>query len=77
MIPALDLLLLVFLAAVALAALELPSRWAALAGLVFYSLGSALAFAEMGAADVAFTEAAVGITVGSLLLVAVRWMGEA
>lgn len=77
MIAPLDLVVLAFLVVVAAVALEAPGRWAALAALVFFSLGSALAYAQMGAADVAFTELAVGISLGSLLLVAVRGLGEA
>lgn len=65
----LDLLLLVLLVATAIVALEAANLLTAIIGLGVFSLLAALAYTEMGAPDVAFTEAVVGAGVTSIYLI--------
>ena len=70
MIPSFDIVLLVFLVVTALIALSLKDLLAAAMVLGIYSFVMCLLWAEMGAVDVAFTEAAVGAGVSTVILVA-------
>lgn len=75
MIWQLDLWLLVTLLVTALVALRLRDLVGAVAALTLYSFLMALLFAEMGAVDVAFTEATLGAGVtGVMFLVALFLM---
>lgn len=65
----LDLLLLFLLVIAALVALEAASLLAAIVALGIFSLLAALAYTEMGAPDVAFTEAVVGAGVTGIYLI--------
>lgn len=65
----LDLLLLVLLVTTAIVALEAANLLTAIIGLGVFSLLAALAYTEMGAPDVAFTEAVVGAGVTSIYLI--------
>lgn len=64
-----DLLLLFLLIVTAFVALEAANLLAAIIGLGVFSLLAALAYSEMGAPDVAFTEAVVGAGVTGIYLV--------
>lgn len=70
MIPSFDIVLLVFLVVTALIALSLKDLLAAAMVLGIYSFIMCLLWAEMGAVDVAFTEAAVGAGVSTVIMVA-------
>lgn len=73
----LDLLLLLGLVALAVIALEAANLLAAIVALGIFSLFAALAYTEMGAPDVAFTEAMVGAGVtGVLFIVALFYLGK-
>jgi len=65
----LGLILFGVLIVTALGALAVKDLLAAAFMLAVYSFGSALLFAEMGAVDVAFTEAAVGAGVSSVFFI--------
>lgn len=73
----LDFWLLVILIIAAVVALQVRDLLAAVAVLTAYSLFMALLYAQMGAVDVAFTEAAIGAGVGGLFfIVALFFMGR-
>ncbi len=65
----LDLLLFVLIIVAAIVALRVRDLLAAVAALGAYSFFAAVLFAEMGAVDVAFTEAALGAGVTTVLFV--------
>ncbi|HEX54527.1 MAG: cation:proton antiporter [Candidatus Altiarchaeales archaeon] len=69
MIHALDFMLLLLLVIIALIAISLKDILGAVIVLGAYSLIMALAWLEMNAPDVAFTEAAVGAGVTSFLFI--------
>ena len=69
MIWQLDFLLLLVLVGIALLALHVRDLMASVVALGAYSFLMALLFAELGAVDVAFTEAVLGAGVVSVLLV--------
>ena len=69
-ISALVLILLVFLVATAIAALESPDLLTSTLVLSAYSFLMCLAYAMLGAVDVAFTEAAVGAGVSTVFFLA-------
>ncbi len=70
MIWQLDLLLFVLAIAAAATALVIRDLLAAVIALSAYSFFVALLYAQMGAVDVAFTEAALGAGVTTILFVA-------
>ncbi|MEA2108890.1 MAG: hydrogenase subunit MbhD domain-containing protein [Pseudomonadota bacterium] len=70
MIWQLDLFLLVFVVICALAAINVKDLLSAVIILGAYSFFMCLLWAEMGAVDVAFTEATVSAGVGTVLFVA-------
>lgn len=70
MIPSFDVILLVFLVITALIALNVKDLLASAMVLGIYSFLICLLWAEMGAVDVAFTEATVGAGVSSVFLIA-------
>jgi len=70
MIPSFDVILLVFLVITALIALNVKDLLASTVVLGIYSFLICLLWAEMGAVDVAFTEATVGAGVSSVFLIA-------
>ena len=70
MIPSFDILLLIFLVITALIALNVKDLLASTMVLGIYSFLICLMWAEMGAVDVAFTEATVGAGVSSVFLIA-------
>jgi multicomponent Na+:H+ antiporter subunit B len=70
MSPALDLLFLAFVVACGLAAIHLRDLVAAAFLLGAYSFFMCLVWAEMGAVDVALTEAAVGAGISTALFIA-------
>lgn len=70
MIPSFDIVLLVFLVLTALIALNLKDLLASAMVLGIYSFLMCLLWAEMGAVDVAFTEAAVGAGVSTVIMIA-------
>jgi uncharacterized MnhB-related membrane protein len=75
MIWALDLILMVILVIFAVLALEVRDLLAAVGILTGYSFLMALLFSELGAPDVALTEAALGAGLtGVFLLVALGFM---
>lgn len=77
MIWALDLLLMVTLVVLAILALEVRDLLAAVGVLTGYSFLMALLFSELGAPDVALTEAALGAGLtGVFLLVALGFMNR-
>lgn len=65
-----DLIILVFLVATSIIALRVRDLLSATMILGVYSFLMCLLWAEMGAVDVAFTEAAVGAGVSTVFLVA-------
>lgn len=65
-----DLLILVFLIVTSVIALRVKDLLGASVIFGIYSFLMCLLFAEMGAVDVAFTEAAVGAGVGTVFLIA-------
>ncbi len=70
MIPSFDIILLIFLVITAIIALNLKDLLASAMVLGIYSFLMCLLWAEMGAVDVAFTEAAVGAGVSTVILIA-------
>ena len=70
MIPSFDIIILVFLVVTAVIALTLKDLLAAAMVLGIYSFLMCLLWAEMGAVDVAFTEAAVGAGVSTVIMIA-------
>ena len=70
MIPAFDLILLVFVLICAIAAITVKDLLSAVIILGAYSFFMCLLWAEMGAVDVAFTEASVSAGIGTVLLIA-------
>lgn len=69
-ISLLIMILLVFLVATAVAALEAPDLLTSTLVLSAYSFLMCLAYAMLGAVDVAFTEAAVGAGVSTVFFLA-------
>ena len=65
-----DLIILVFLVVTSLIALRVRDLLGASMVLGIYSFLMCLLFAEMGAVDVAFTEAAVGAGISTVFLIA-------
>lgn len=77
MIPSLDILLMVVLVLFALLALRVRDLLAAVTILTGYSFLMALLFSELGAPDVALTEAALGAGLtGVFLLVALGFINR-
>jgi energy-converting hydrogenase B subunit D len=70
MIWQLDLILLVFVLICGIAALTVKDLLSAVIILGAYSFFMCLLWTEMGAVDVAFTEASVGAGVGTVLFIA-------
>ena len=70
MIWQLDLVLLLFIVICAVAAINIKDLMSAVIILGAYSFFMCLLWTEMGAVDVAFTEAAVGAGVGTVLFIA-------
>ncbi|MDP3030269.1 MAG: DUF4040 domain-containing protein [Deltaproteobacteria bacterium] len=70
MILPLDLILLVFAVITGIAALQIKDLLGATIILGAFSFFMCLIYAEMGAVDVAFTEACVGAGVGTVLFIA-------
>lgn len=67
-----ELILFAVLIVAALAALTVRDLLAAAFMLAVYSFGVALLFAQMGAVDVAFTEAAIGAGVSGVFFIAAQ-----
>ncbi|MEW6327394.1 MAG: hydrogenase subunit MbhD domain-containing protein [Thermodesulfobacteriota bacterium] len=70
MILPLDLILLVFVVITGIAALQIKDLLGAVIILGAFSFFMCLIYTEMGAVDVAFTEACVGAGVGTVLFIA-------
>ncbi|UCH07217.1 MAG: DUF4040 domain-containing protein [Deltaproteobacteria bacterium] len=70
MIPAFDLVLLLFVLICAIAAITVKDLLSAVIILGAYSFFMCLLWAEMGAVDVAFTEASVSAGIGTVLFIA-------
>lgn len=70
MIPSFDIVILIFLVVTAVIALTLKDLLASAVILGIYSFLMCLLWAEMGAVDVAFTEAAVGAGVSTVIMIA-------
>lgn len=70
MIAAFDLVLLLFVVICAIAAVSVKDLLSAVIILGAYSFFMCLLWAEMGAVDVAFTEASVGAGIGTVLFIA-------
>jgi uncharacterized MnhB-related membrane protein len=70
MIVPLDLILLVFAVITGIAALQIKDLLGATIILGSFSFFMCLIYTEMGAVDVAFTEACVGAGVGTVLFIA-------
>jgi energy-converting hydrogenase B subunit D len=70
MIEAFDLVLLVFVLICAVAAITVKDLLSAVIILGAYSFFMCLLWAEMGAVDVAFTEASVSAGIGTVLFIA-------
>lgn len=70
MIWQLDIVLLVFIIICALAAINIKDLLGAVIILGAYSFFMCLLWTEMGAVDVAFTEASVGAGIGTVLFIA-------
>ncbi len=70
MIAAFDLVLLVFVLICAIAAITVRDLLSAVIILGAYSFFMCLLWAEMGAVDVAFTEASVSAGIGTVLFIA-------
>ena len=70
MIAIFDVILLVFLVVTAIISLQVKDLLSATMTFGVYSFLICLLWAEMGAVDVAFTEAAVGAGVSSVFLIA-------
>ena len=65
-----DLIILVFLVVMAVISLQIKDLMASAMALGAYSFLMCLLWAEMGAVDVAFTEAAVGAGLSTVFLIA-------
>ena len=70
MIWQLDIILLLFVVICAIAAINIKDLLSAVIILGAYSFFMCLLWTEMGAVDVAFTEASVGAGVGTVLFIA-------
>lgn len=70
MIPAFDIILLILLVVTAIVALRVRDLLSATMIFSVYSFLICLLWAEMGAVDVAFTEACVGAGVSAVFLIA-------
>jgi len=70
MIPAFDLVLLIFVLICAITAITVKDLLSAVYVLGAYSFFMCLLWAEMGAVDVAFTEASVSAGIGTVLFIA-------
>ncbi len=70
MIWQLDLILLIFIVICAIAAINIKDLMSAVIILGAYSFFMCLLWTEMGAVDVAFTEASVGAGIGTVLFIA-------
>lgn len=70
MILSFDLMILVFVVICAIAAITVKDLLSAVMILGAYSFFMCLMWAEMGAVDVAFTEASVSAGIGTVLLIA-------
>ena len=70
MIAAFDVVLLIFVLICAIAALTVKDLLSAVIILGAYSFFMCLLWAEMGAVDVAFTEASVSAGIGTVLFIA-------
>jgi len=70
MIAAFDIVLLVFVLICAIAAITVKDLLSAVIILGAYSFFMCLLWAEMGAVDVAFTEASVSAGIGTVLFIA-------
>jgi energy-converting hydrogenase B subunit D len=70
MIAAFDIVLLIFVLICAIAALTVKDLLSAVIILGAYSFFMCLLWAEMGAVDVAFTEASVSAGIGTVLFIA-------
>lgn len=70
MIWQLDIVLLVFIVICAIAAINIKDLLGAVIILGAYSFFMCLLWTEMGAVDVAFTEASVGAGIGTVLFIA-------
>ncbi len=70
MIAAFDFVLLLFVIICAIAAISVRDLLSAVVILGAYSFFMCLLWAEMGAVDVAFTEASVGAGIGTVLFIA-------
>ncbi|MEA1922078.1 MAG: hydrogenase subunit MbhD domain-containing protein [Pseudomonadota bacterium] len=70
MIWQLDLILLTFIVICAIAAINIKDLMSAVIILGAYSFFMCLLWTEMGAVDVAFTEASVGAGIGTVLFIA-------
>ena len=70
MIPAFDIIILIFLVVTAIISLRVRDLLAASMVFGIYSFLICLLWAEMAAVDVAFTEAAVGAGVSTVILIA-------
>ena len=70
MILPFDLIILVFVVICAIAAITVKDLLSAVVILGAYSFFMCLMWAEMGAVDVAFTEASVSAGIGTVLLIA-------
>ena len=70
MIEIFDLIILLFVLICALAAITVKNLLSAVIILGAYSFFMCLLWAEMGAVDVAFTEASVSASIGTILLIA-------
>jgi energy-converting hydrogenase B subunit D len=69
MIAAFDLVLLIFIVMCAVAAISVKDLLSAVVILGAYSFFMCLLWAEMGAVDVAFTEASVSAGIGTVLFI--------
>jgi len=70
MIVPFDLIILIFVLICAIAAITVKDLLSAVIILSAYSFFMCLLWAEMGAVDVAFTEASVSASIGTILLIA-------
>jgi len=70
MILQLDIILLIFVLICAIAAITVRDLLASAMIMGIYSFFMCLLWAEMGAVDVAFTEASVGAGIGTILFIA-------
>ncbi len=70
MIPAFDIILLILTLICALAAITVKDLLSAVIILSAYSFFMCLLWAQMGAVDVAFTEASVSAGIGTILMIA-------